>query len=147
MNRISDPVAKRPYRSGSAPTSAARLAAARHAAADVERLDAAHAALIAADDWSDAGVAADLAFHHAVALATQNVYYADFMAFLGGILHDGMRIARSKSRRPDVKSVTLDEHARILRAIRNRDPESAALAMLSHIESARDRMSSGPPAN
>jgi DNA-binding FadR family transcriptional regulator len=123
--------------------SAARLAAARRTAIDLDRLDAAHARMVEADNWSDEGVVADLAFHHAIAVATQNTYYADFMAFVGGVLHDGMRVARSKSRWVDVRSITIDEHARILRAIRNQDPEPAALAILTHIESARDRMSAG----
>lgn len=123
--------------------SAARLAAARHTQVDLVRLEAAHQALVDADDWTDAGVSADLGFHHAIATATQNNYYADLMAYLGGILHDGMRIARSKSRWVDVRGHTIDEHARVLRAIRNKDPESAALAVLTHLESARERMSTG----
>lgn len=123
--------------------SAARLAAARHSAADIERLGAAHDRMVDARDWSEAGVAADLAFHHALAIATQNAYYADFMAFMGGVLHDAIRVARSKSGWVDVRNITIEEHARILRAVRNRDPESAALAVLAHIENARERMSAG----
>ena len=123
--------------------SAVRLAAARHLPSDLVRLESAHAQLVEADNWSEAGVVADLAFHHAIALATQNSYFADFMAFLGGVLHDAIRIARLKSRWVDVRAITIEEHARILKAIRNRDPESAALAVLAHIENARDRMSAG----
>lgn len=123
--------------------SAVRLAAARHSPGDLERLESAHAQMVEADDWSDAGVVADLAFHHAISLATQNSYYADFMAFLGGVLHNAMRIARSKSRWVDVRTITIEEHARILKAIQNRDPESAALAVHAHIENARDRMEGG----
>lgn len=123
--------------------SAVRLAAARYDGADIARLEQAHVHLTEADDWSDSGVVADLSFHHAIAVATQNSFYADFMAFLGAVLQNGMRIARSKSRWVDVRTITIDEHARILRAIRNRDPESAARAMHTHIEGARDRMSTG----
>lgn len=119
---------------------AARLAAARRTDEDLARIAAAHQAMIHSVDWSEEGVVADLEFHHAIAIATGNTYYADFMAFLGGVLQATIRTARLKSGQPEIKLITLDEHARILQAIEDRDPESAALAMNAHLQGARQRM-------
>jgi GntR family transcriptional repressor for pyruvate dehydrogenase complex len=116
---------------------AARLAAARHTREDLARISAAHAAMINAADWSEEGVTADLEFHHAIALATHNVHYANFMAFMASELRDTIRTARAQSGRPEIKRITVEQHARILRAIERRDPEGAALAMHSHLEHAR----------
>lgn len=119
----------------------ARLAAARRTEDDLERIRRAHAAMEDSSDWSEEGVIADLAFHHEIALATGNAYYADFMAFLGGALQSTIRAARSGSGRPEIKQITIDEHARILHAIEQRDPETAAIAMSMHLQGAKERMS------
>ena len=119
----------------------ARLAAARRTEDDLERIRKAHAAMEDSSDWSEEGVLADLAFHHEIALATGNAYYADFMAFLCGALQDTIRAARSGSGRPEIKQITIGEHARILLAIEQRDPESAAIAMSTHLQGAKERMS------
>jgi GntR family transcriptional repressor for pyruvate dehydrogenase complex len=120
--------------------SAARFAAARRTDDDLARISAAHEAMIASGDWSDEGVSADLRFHHAIALATQNDFYADFMAFLGGVVRASIRIARAKSGQFKINAITIEEHAKVLHAIRDRDPEGAALAMHSHLLGARGRM-------
>ncbi|WP_266352056.1 FadR/GntR family transcriptional regulator [Kaistia algarum] len=119
----------------------ARLAAARRTEDDLDRIRKAHAAMEATSDWSEEGVIADLAFHHEISMATGNAYYADFMAFLGGALQNTIRAARSGSGRPEIKQITIDEHARILNAIEQRDPESAAIAMSMHLQGAKERMS------
>lgn len=120
--------------------SSAKLAAARHTPDDLARIVLAHEAMSRSVDWSDEGVMADLEFHHAIAIATGNPYYAAFMAFLGGSLESTIRTARLESGKAEIKHVTLEEHAQILQAISDRDPESAALAMGAHLQSARTRM-------
>lgn len=92
------------------------------------------------DDWSEAGVSADLDFHHAIARATGNTYYADFMAFMGGALQATIRTARSKSGHPAIKQITVDEHAAILEAIRRSDPVEAGHRMRMHLQGAKHRM-------
>ncbi len=47
----------------------------------------------------------------------------------------------SRSGRPEIRRITIAEHARILNAIKQRDPESAAIAMSTHLQGARERMS------
>jgi GntR family transcriptional regulator, transcriptional repressor for pyruvate dehydrogenase complex len=120
---------------------AARLAAARRSDVDLARIRDAHEALVASDDWSEEGVTADLRFHRAVALATQNDFYVDFMALLGGAVRAAIGIARSKSGEARIKAITVEEHANVIHAIRDRDPEGAALAMHTHLVGARARMS------
>ncbi len=71
----------------------ARLAAARHTEEELQSISEAQHRMETSLDWSDEGVQADLDFHHAIAKATGNPFYADFMAFLGA------RSAPASSRR------------------------------------------------
>lgn len=82
---------------------------------------------------------ADLDFHHAIAKATCNSFYADFMAFLGGALRATILTARSESKNPNIKAITLQEHARIVQVIEAREPD-AGHAMLLHLQGASLRM-------
>ena len=90
--------------------------------------------------WSGEDVQADLGFHHAIAKATGNPIYADFMAILGGVLRATILTARSESKNPDIKAITLDEHFKIIQSIEARDPETAGSAVLLHLHRARQRM-------
>ena len=118
----------------------ARLAASRHTREDLREIVDAQRRMMESLDWSDEGVQADLDFHHAIAKATRNSFYADFMAFLGGALRATILTARSESKNPNIKSITLQEHARIVQAIEARDPDAAGHAMLLHLQGASLRM-------
>lgn len=118
----------------------ARLAAARHTGEELDAILEAQQRMESSLDWSDEGVQADLDFHHAIAKATGNPFYADFMAFLGGALRASILTARSESKNPNIKSVTLEEHARIVAAIAERDADRAGQAMLLHLHGASIRM-------
>lgn len=115
-----------------------RLAAARRSEQDLARMNAAQAALMRAEEASDTGIAADLTFHHAIAMASQNSYFADLAAYLGHVLHDAMHALYERGRHPGMRDATVAEHARILRAIEDRDPEAAALAVTMHLGNARE---------
>jgi GntR family transcriptional repressor for pyruvate dehydrogenase complex len=121
----------------------ARLAAARHTAKDLRKIVDAQQRMQSSLDWSDEGLQADLDFHHAVAKATGNHFYADFMAFLGGALRATILTARSESKNPNIKAITLQEHAKIIEAIKARDADAAGHAMLLHLQGASFRMA--PP--
>ncbi|WP_316860852.1 FadR/GntR family transcriptional regulator [uncultured Cohaesibacter sp.] len=120
--------------------SGARLAAARHTSKDIKAIKQAQEAIILAKPWSEDEVRADLDFHYAIAFATQNSYYADFMAFLGSVLYENVKAARIESGDPLIKKVTVEEHERILQALLRRDPEAAGSAMMSHLQGAIARM-------
>jgi len=121
----------------------ARLAAARHTPEDLEQITGALQRMVESSDWSDEGLQADLDFHHAIAKATGNPFYADFMAFLGGALRATILTARSESNNPDIKSITVQEHQKILEAIAARNPDAAGHAMLLHLQGASQRMTEG----
>jgi GntR family transcriptional repressor for pyruvate dehydrogenase complex len=118
----------------------ARLAAARRSAHDLGRIAAAHEGMSVVDDWSRDGVDADLRLHHAIAVATHNPYYIDFMAFLGNVIGASMRMARAETGQAVRDALTIAEHALILRAIEAGDPDAAARAMEHHLDAARERM-------
>ena len=118
----------------------ARLAATRHTPEDLREIVDAQQRMMASLDWSDEGVQADLDFHHAIAKATRNPFYADFMAFLGGALRATILTARSESNNPKIKSITLEEHLKIVQAIEEHDPDAAGHAMLLHLQGASQRM-------
>jgi DNA-binding FadR family transcriptional regulator len=104
------------------------------------RIVAALEAMTAAEDWSEDGVRADLRFHPAIAVATQNRYYADFLAFLGAAIWSSMRLARANRNRTASEAITLREHHRILDAIDARDSGAAERAMHAHLAGARARI-------
>ena len=118
----------------------AQLAAERHTSGDLQEINDAQQRMKISLDWSDEGVQADLDFHHAIAKATGNPFYADFMAFLGGALRATILTARSESKNPNIKSITLEEHLMIVQAIEARDPGAAGHAMLLHLQGASQRM-------
>jgi len=121
----------------------ARLAAVRHTPPELAKIVAAQNRMKESEDWSDEGVQADLDFHHAIAKATGNPFYADFMAFLGGALRATILTARSESKNPNTKDITLQEHLKIVQAIAARDPDAAGHAMLLHLQGSSQRMTAG----
>ena len=118
----------------------ARLAAARRRPEDLARMEAALGEMAAAGDWAAEGVNADLRFHHAVAVATHNPFYVDFLAFLGKVIGESMRLSRAEGGRDDFVAVTIREHRAVRAAIAARDAEAAARAMSAHLSAARERM-------
>ena len=118
----------------------ARLAAERRTSQELQEIVEAQQRMNVSLVWSDEGVQADLDFHHAIAKATGNPFYADFMAFLGGALRMTILTARSESGNPNIKAVTLQEHLNIVQAIEARNPEAAGRAMLLHLQGATLRM-------
>ena len=121
----------------------ARLAAVRHSPQELAEIAGAQERMKQSEDGSDDGVRADLDFHHAIAKATGNPFYADFMAFLGGALRATILTARSESKNPNIKAITLQEHLKIIQAIEARDPDAAGHAMLLHLQGASQRMTAG----
>ncbi|MCA0433031.1 MAG: FadR family transcriptional regulator [Proteobacteria bacterium] len=118
----------------------ARLAALRHTPGDLQEILDAQQRMLDSQEWSEEGLQADLDFHHAIAKATDNSFYADFMAFLGGALRATIVAARLASTNPNVKAITVEEHLKIIQAIKARDPDAAGQAMLLHIQGASLRM-------
>ena len=107
---------------------AAAFAAERATSAQREGLRHVHIQLESAPDHA-AAVAADSAFHRAIAEASGNLIYRlilDSLADLG-------RESRLRSIGRVGKQPAVAQHASILMAIESRDPESARALMRSHV--------------
>ncbi|MFF4258688.1 FadR/GntR family transcriptional regulator [Streptomyces sp. NPDC001663] len=112
-------------------TKLAALAAVRRTDQDLAEIDTALAAMAAAVERGELGVDEDQRFHAAVTAAAHSTLLADFMAEIS------LSIAESRTeslRQPGRPARSLDQHRGIAEAIRARDPERAAAAMHTHID-------------
>jgi GntR family transcriptional repressor for pyruvate dehydrogenase complex len=88
-------------------------------------------------------VAPDFRFHHLIAVATGNRYFADIMSHLGATLIPRARINSSKLAREDLPQYLRRlsrEHEEIYDAIARRDPDAARAAMRLHLTNSRERL-------
>ncbi len=121
---------------------AAKLAAERRSAEALARIEAAHAAFQREMKSGRFSAEADLAFHTAIADATGNDFFPAVLLGLGESLHGFMNLMLNLTRTGSKQRarIVLQEHTRVLDAIRAQDSEGAALAMQLHIGQARRRL-------
>jgi DNA-binding FadR family transcriptional regulator len=119
----------------------AALAAERHDAADLQAMRGAIEAMLRSEDV-DAAVAADTAFHAAVAAATRNDYFTRFTQFLGVRLvpprTQYLRTPDTSSRRRYVAEIAAD-HQAIFDAVADGDAAAARAAASRHMSNSHDR--------
>jgi DNA-binding FadR family transcriptional regulator len=115
---------------------AAAAAAVRCSVEQLERLDAAYAAMAAAKDL-DAWTQADLAFHEAVLTATNNELMASLFSVIETALGTFFVLSARTAR--DFK-YSLPHHQKVLEAIRRRQPDAARRAMLRMVDDSRANM-------
>ena len=124
---------------------AAALAAVRRTEADLDRLSG---ILIKMGEHDhdrehdlDAGVDLDLAFHTAVADATQNPYYVALIHYLNRQFREAVQAARASALlegpSPDA---LLREHRAVFEAIRAHDSRAARAAIMAHLQRAACRL-------
>lgn len=112
-------------------TKLAALAAGRRTAKDLERIDAALAAMTDAVARGELAVAEDQRFHAAVTAAAHSLLLADFMEGIS------LAIAESRTeslRQPGRPAQSLHQHRLIAEAIHSGDPQAAARAMHTHVD-------------
>ncbi|OCX65683.1 GntR family transcriptional regulator [Thioclava sp. SK-1] len=120
---------------------AAALAATRRSAAQVEAILQANTAVSAAHSAGQSTREADFAFHYAIAQASQNKRFPEFLALIRpGIvprveLEAGQNPPRAYRPNPDLVA----EHARIVDAIIDGDPDAAETAMKAHLDGSMGR--------
>lgn len=88
-------------------------------------------------------VAADIAFHRAVARATHNEHFLKIFNYLGEVLIPRTRLATHQfdAVQPAQYMARIGaEHRRILSAIEASDPDSARAGMRMHLGGSRDRL-------
>ena len=85
---------------------------------------------------------ADYAFHRAIAVASGNGVLLETMDQLSERVRSGMNVTLSLTREASEQRRirVLDEHDRIVHAIRVGDADSAAIAMRYHLDQARNRL-------
>lgn len=121
---------------------AAGLAALRADAAGRADITAALARMRGAVKWAEDGVAADLAFHRAVAQATGNAWIGMMVGFLAGQMRQSIMFMRQNQSDIDGRLVATNiaEHAAIHDAILAQAPAVARVAMRRHITNAARRL-------
>ncbi|NML26803.1 FCD domain-containing protein [Zoogloea sp. G-4-1-14] len=117
---------------------AAGLAARRATDADIQRIGEAFERLESlfaqGPSGSEEQVAADLAFHQAIAEAAHNVMFGHLTASLFRVIHDHIdRNLKHLRRQEDDWQELRGQHRAIWDALRKRDPEAARAAVLRHI--------------
>lgn len=115
---------------------AAALAAERANAQSLRRIDKALAEIDRAIRRGEAAISEDFAFHHAIAEATGNPHYAEFLRFLGRHVIPRQSV-RAVVTTGDAQTAYLNkiqnEHRQIAAAIRGREPAAARRAMRMHL--------------
>lgn len=118
----------------------AAKAAARASSRDLKNLGEAVRRLQAHVLDSAEGVAADVAFHVAIA-ATAGKFHLQLVDYMTRELRSAIATARNNSAvSVGLPQLVQDEHEAIFEAIAARDPESARLAMYSHLVNAARRL-------
>jgi GntR family transcriptional repressor for pyruvate dehydrogenase complex len=116
-------------------------AAMRRSDADMVSIDAALARIDEAVAVGHDGVAEDVAFHRAIAVATGNPYFLKTLAFLNQYLEAGTVVTRrNEALREDFSREVREEHAAIVAAIRAGDPMAARNAARTHMYNAARRL-------
>jgi DNA-binding FadR family transcriptional regulator len=121
---------------------AATLAAERVAPPGVARIEEALRAIDTAIARGEAAIREDFAFHRAIAAATGNPRFAEFLEFLGWhvIPRQRIRIAlNTPEERRGYLARIQDEHRRIFAAIQEHDPSGARQAMRAHLTRSIER--------
>ncbi|GAA1423555.1 FadR/GntR family transcriptional regulator [Agrococcus citreus] len=118
-------------------TGAAQLAAERRSPEQLEALDAALRSMAVHHDAGDveAFVAADLEFHDTILRAADNRILIAAMLPLTSMLEE---TRGETSAVPEIRAHAIDEHAKLLDAIRARDAIAARDAMAHHMAQTRD---------
>jgi DNA-binding FadR family transcriptional regulator len=121
---------------------AAAIASERASEAELAQIRQAQQDLSAAIAKGDRSVKEDLAFHRAIAVATQNNRFVEFLEYLGRLIIPRQSI-RSFEGAPDNMRSYLrrieKEHDAILQAIEARAPKKAREAMRRHLLNSRER--------
>lgn len=124
-----------------AETEAAGLAAERASPAQIKKIADKFAAIQSAINRGENAVEQDFAFHCAIAEATGNPQFKDFLEYLGRVIIPRRTMWENKA--PEQRRAQLEtfqkEHAEILRAIQAHSVSQARAAMQRHLVNSRRR--------
>ena len=124
---------------------AARLAAQRRTPSQLRRLRNAMADIDEAVEVGADGVDQDMAFHRAIAEASNNTHFTAIIDFYNRFLHHAVTVTRTnESLRETFMAQVIEEHQAIVDAIAQGDEEAAAQAAARHLEHAEWRLRQAP---
>jgi GntR family transcriptional repressor for pyruvate dehydrogenase complex len=118
--------------------SAAGLAATRAKRSQIINLRRVHQRMSAEAASGSACIEEALAFHRAIAEATNNELFVEFIIFLGYSIRESIRLTRSNDGQQKMPEV-LAEHAAILDAICAGDAAKAQAAAMAHMTNSVNR--------
>lgn len=121
---------------------AAAIASERATAQQLDDIRAAHDELGRVIARGDRGIHEDLAFHRAIAVATQNNRFVEFLEYLGRLIIPRQSIRSFEGEPDDMRSYLRRieaEHEAIINAIEARSPKKARDAMRKHLLNSRER--------
>jgi GntR family transcriptional regulator, transcriptional repressor for pyruvate dehydrogenase complex len=122
---------------------AARIAAVRRTVEDLKFLQEMNAGASRPDLTIKESVEADVAFHLAIVRATRNDYFLSIQTFLLDHLRAGIQFTRTlESYSEEMVEQVRHEHAEILQAIEDQNPDLASRLAEQHVLNARSRMRS-----
>jgi GntR family transcriptional repressor for pyruvate dehydrogenase complex len=113
----------------------AALAAERMDDAVVDRLEELAATAAAALDDEEAFMVADVELHDAIRVAAGNAILGRFMESIAAL---GLASRQATNPSRTLRAQSVKDHEQIVAALRRRDPEAAAEAMLAHIENVEE---------
>ncbi|MBN9348510.1 MAG: FadR family transcriptional regulator [Devosia sp.] len=124
---------------------AAFHAAQRRTESDLNRINASNKRLEAVITAGEVGVSEDIDLHEAIAQAAHNDLFLETLRHLTTLFDASLRLTRGLSLKKQASRQRLvqDEHAAIVFAISEGNPDSARTAMRHHIDNARIRLVSG----
>jgi GntR family transcriptional repressor for pyruvate dehydrogenase complex len=112
-------------------TEVARMAATRRTEEDIENLERALQDMERQVEEGQLGIKADEAFHMIITQASQNPVLVKMVLGISGMIRDSRRASLEPFGR---RKLSIQEHRKILRAIKEQDEPGAKLAMQRHIE-------------
>ncbi len=119
--------------------SAAEIAARRAKRSQIVNLRRVHARMLAEAASGSPCIEEALAFHRAIAEATNNELFVEFIIFLGRSIRESIRHTRSSNGQWKMPEV-LAEHAAILDAIGAGDAAKAQAAAMTHMTNSLNRL-------
>jgi len=118
----------------------AAMAAVRASEEDIDYLKLCTAKSEASDTWAS-WERWDATFHRTLGLASRNVMLADIIELVNKARRSQLgRRNRAASPTPEWRSLLVQQHRDIVEAIAARDPQGAARAMRSHLNSVEERL-------
>ncbi|REC95761.1 FadR/GntR family transcriptional regulator [Kushneria indalinina] len=125
---------------------AACLAATRCSRSQLRRLRNVTVEIDEAVEAGESGVDQDLAFHRAIAEASNNEYFVTVLDFYNRFLHQAIGLTRrNEARRETFVAQVISEHEAIIDAIASGDGDHARRAAWWHMDQARRRLNDIPP--